>query len=163
MKTLGAALVLAEAGGVWLRMLAGQRRELDTLRRLAALLARMGAEIQGRRTPLPRLMEELAREESRLGPALRQVLSGLRAGEALPELLGRCADTWSLSPWCRAALWELGCALGGDAGESAEALAFARQRVLEELEEKRRSQREQERGSAALCFSGAALVVILLL
>ena len=44
-----------------------------------------------------------------------------------------------------------------------EALAFARQRVLEELEEKRRSQREQERGSAALCFSGAALVVILLL
>ena len=49
------------------------------------------------------------------------------------------------------------------AGESAEALAFARQRVLEELEEKRRSQRERERGSAALCFSGAALVVILLL
>ena len=60
-------------------------------------------------------------------------------------------------------LWVLGCALGGDAGESAGALAFARQRVLEELEEKRRSQRERERGSAALCFSGAALVVILLL
>ena len=158
MKTLGAALVLAAAGGVWLRMLAGQRRELDTLRRLAALLARMGAEIQGRRTPLPRLMEELAREESRLGPALRQVLSGLRAGEALPELLGRCADAWGLSPWCRTALWELGCA----AEESAEALAFARQRVLEELEERRRSQREREKGSAALCFSCAALVVILL-
>ena len=98
MKALGAALVLAAAGGVWLRTLAGQRRELDTLRRLAALLARMGAEIQGRRTPLPRLMEELAREEPRLGPGLRQVLSGLRAGEALPGLLGRCADTWSLSP-----------------------------------------------------------------
>ena len=163
MKTLGAALVLAAAGGVWLRMLAGQRRELDTLRRLAALLARMGAEIQGRRTPLPRLMEELAREESRLGPALRQVLSGLRAGEALPELLGRCADAWGLSPWCRTALWELGCALGGDVEESAEALAFARRRVLEELEERRRSQREREKGSAALCFSCAALVVILLL
>ena len=109
MKVLGAALVLAAAGGVWLRTLAGQRRELDTLRRLAALLARMGAEIQGRRTPLPRLMEELAREEPRLGPSLRQVLSGLQAGEALPGLLGRCADTWSLSPWCRTALWELGC------------------------------------------------------
>lgn len=53
MKALGAALVLAAAGGVWLRTLAGQRRELDTLRRLAALLARMGAEIQGRRTPCP--------------------------------------------------------------------------------------------------------------
>ena len=53
--------------------------------------------------------------------------------------------------------------IAGGKGESAEALAFARQRVLEELEEKRRSQREQERGSAALCFSGAALVVILLL
>ena len=57
----------------------------------------------------------------------------------------------------------LGCALGGDAEESAEALAFARQRVLEELEERRRSQREREKGSAALCFSCAALVVILLL
>ena len=157
MKALGAALVLAAAGGVWLRTLAGQRRELDTLRRLAALLARMGAEIQGRRTPLPRLMEELAREEPRLGPGLRQVLSGLRAGEALPGLLGRCADTWSLSPWCRAKVPML------EPSDSAEALAFARQRVLEELEEKRRSQREQERGSAALCFSGAALVVILLL
>ena len=163
MKALGVVLVLAAAGGVWLRMLAGQRRELDTLRRLAALLARMEAEIQGRRTPLPRLLEELSQAEPRLGPALRQILSGLWAGEALPELLGRCADTWGLSPWCRTALWELGCALGGDADPSAGALAFARQRVLEELEEKRRSQRERERGSAALCFSGAALVVILLL
>ena len=68
MKVLGAALVLTAAGGVWLREMIRQRRELDTLRRLAALLARMGAEIQGRRTPLPRLMEELAREEPRLGP-----------------------------------------------------------------------------------------------
>ena len=163
MKALGAALVLAAAGGVWLRTLAGQRRELDTLRRLAALLARMGAEIQGRRTPLPRLLEELVQEESRLGPALRQVLSGLRAGEALPELLGRCADAWGLSPWCRTALWELGCALGGDAEESAEALAFARRRVLEELEEKRRSQREREKGSGALGFFRADPVVLILL
>ena len=163
MKALGAALVFFAAAGVWISGLLRQRRELDTLRRLAALLARMGGEIQGRRTPLPRLLEELSQEEPRLGPALRQALSGLRAGEALPELLGRCADDWGLSLGCRTALEELGCALGGDAEESAGALAFARQRILEEQEEKRRSQRERERGSAALCFSGAALVVILLL
>ena len=106
---------------------------------------------------------ELSREETRLGPALEEILRGLQAGKALPGLLGGCADRWGLSPWCRTAMEELGCALGGDEGESGEALAFARHRILEELEEKRQSQGERERRSTALCFSGAALVILLLL
>ena len=153
-KALGALLVLISAGSVWASEIFCQRREVDVLRRLAALLARMEAEIRGRRTPLPRLLRELSREE---------ILRGLQAGEALPGLLGGCADRWGLSPWCRTAMEELGCALGGDEGESGEALAFARHRILEELEEKRQSQGERERRSTALCFSGAALVILLLL
>ena len=162
-KALGALLVLISAGSVWASEIFCQRREVDVLRRLAALLARMEAEIRGRRTPLPRLLRELSREETRLSPALEEILRGLQAGKALPGLLGGCADRWGLSPWCRTAMEELGCALGGDEGESGEALAFARHRILEELEEKRQSQGERERRSTALCFSGAALVILLLL
>ena len=54
-KALGALLVLISAGSVWASEILCQRREVDALRRLAALLARMEGEIRGRRTPLPRL------------------------------------------------------------------------------------------------------------
>ena len=103
-KALGALLVLISAGSVWASEIFCQRREVDVLRRLAALLARMEAEIRGRRTPLPRLLRELSREETRLGPALEEILRGLQAGKALPGLLGGCADRWGLSPWCRTAM-----------------------------------------------------------
>ena len=163
MKALGAALVLTSAAGVFLPEMLRRRREEDTLRCLAAVLGRMEAEIRGRRTPLPRLLETLSREEPSLGPGLGSVLAGLRAGAPLPELLRRCGEGWGLSLWCRTALEELGGALGGDAGESTGALTFARQRVLEELAEKRQGREEREKRVAALCFSGAALIIILLL
>ena len=163
MKWLGSLLVLAAAGSVWLSERRRRRREMDSLRRLGAVLFRMESEIRGRRTPLPRLLRQLAREEQHLGPALGETLQGLERGEPLPALLGRCAGEWDLSPWCRTALEELGEALGGDADESAEALELTRRRVLEELEERRQSQGERERRGTALCFSGAALIIILLL
>lgn len=162
MKALGAALVLAAAGGVWLRTLAGSAGSWIPFGVLQPSWPGWGPRSRAGRTPLPRLMEELAREEPRLGPGLRQVLSGRGRGR-LAGASGPAAPTPGASLPGAGRPCGNWAAPGGDAGESAEALAFARQRVLEELEEKRRSQREQERGSAALCFSGAALVVILLL
>ena len=162
MKTLGAALVLAAAGLIWGPELRRQRREVDTLRRLGAALARMEGAIQSRRLPLPRLLGELA-EEGPLGRQWAMAAAALAEGRPLPELLRRCAEEWGLSPWCCQTLFELGCALGGEAEESTQALALARQRILGELEEKRQSLRERSRRGTVLCFSAAAFVIILLL
>lgn len=67
MKWIGAVLIVAGCGGIGFCYAASQYNEMNTLRRLIALLDFMSCELQYKLTPLPDLFRQAAQEtEGRL-------------------------------------------------------------------------------------------------
>ena len=152
LKLLGSALILG--AGAWLRWntLAQQRRQRQTLRALLGALRRMAEEIRMARTALPLLLERLA---GQCGPDAAVLFSGAAAALLSGEL--------PLPLQSREVLADLGADLHGDEEAVCKAISLAVQRLEQHREDLENSRQAEEKRVTALCFSGAALLVILLI
>jgi hypothetical protein len=162
-KLMGSALVLGGGALCWWTALNRRRRVRQILRDLTAALRRMGEEIRMARTPLPLLLEVLA-EDCRSGEAavlFRQTAEKARLDGPLGPVWQAEVRRLPLEPRELAALEEL--PLRGDEEHICKAISLVCDRLEESAEARDRQRQEQDRRTAALCFSGAALLVILLI
>ena len=163
-KLLGSLLILA--GGFWARwsMVSVCRRELDTLSELTACLGEMAEEIRLARTPLPELLERLGRGRGAEITAFFSAVAGaVRRGEDAAQAWRQAVEELPLCDEDRDVLAEAGRCLGGDEASICKGLSLVTSHLSRSLEKQRSSRGEREKRVTALCFSGAALLVILLL
>ena len=165
-KALGGLLVAGASLWGWYRQSAERRRRMDTLWALSTGLERMAEAIRLERTPLPRLLERLGRED-RTGAAaavfFRGLAQALGGGERAETAWLAAAEALPLCREDREALAEAAGALAGDEEQVCRALTAASARLRRSFEEARRVRPEREKRAAALWLSGGALLVILLI
>lgn len=164
LKLLGSACILG--GGILARyvQMAERRREMDTLSDLLWALRRMAEEIRLARTPLPVLLERLAQGCGQdAGAFFRQASAAARGGEDLGEAWRRGTGALPLCPGSAAALAELGGALCGDEESVCKGISLAVYALAKDAEERTARRAEEGKRATALCLSGAALLVILLI
>ena len=163
-KVVGSALVLL--GGVLARQLhlAERRRGLEALREVTAALRQMADAIRMARTPLPALLDALAlgRGEA-VGDFFRAAAQAARRGGDLRRTWETAAEELPLCPADRAALRELAGSLQGDEESVCRAINLVTGQLARSMEEQTRRRPEEEKRATALCLSGAALLVILLI
>lgn len=163
-KLLGSLLILG--GGLWARwsMVSVCRRELDTLSELTACLSEMAEEIRQARTPLPELLDRLGRGRGTEVTAFFSHVAGVvRQGGDAALAWRQAAEELPLCDEDRDVLTEAGRQLGGDETSVCKGISLVTSHLTRSLEEQRRSRGEREKRVTALCFSAAALLVILLL
>lgn len=160
-KGLGGLLVTGAFLSGWYRQRAERRLRMDTLWSLSTGLSRMAESIRLERTPLPRLLERLGREDG--GVFFRRLEEALRQGETAERAWRTAAETLPLDRPDRDALAEAAGALAGDEEQVCRALTAAASRLNRSLEAARAAGPEREKRAAALWLSGAALLVILLI
>ena len=158
LKLLGSACILAGGFLVQGARLSERRRQWDTLSDVLTALRRMGEEIRLARTPMPLLLEYLAKDRCPDAAAFfSETAECLRRGESLEESWRREVSRLPLPPEA------LGTALGGDEEEACKAISLAAYELAKHAEERAAERKGEDRRAAALCFSAAALLVILLI
>ena len=164
MKLLGAALVLTGFGAAWWSQMRAWRQEEETTACLAALLEQLCARIRLTRRPLPRLLREVSgagRSPAEL--CLRETAEAVERGVPPAQAWAAACRTLPLGETARAAAAEPGGALSGGEEDICKAIQIAADRLRAELTQLRQEKRDRARRSGAVCFSAAALVIILLL
>ncbi|MBR4211699.1 MAG: stage III sporulation protein AB [Oscillibacter sp.] len=163
MKICGIACILV--GALWgTRVSIGERRRRrGLLADLRAALARMGDEIRLARVPLPDLLERVAETcGADAAGFFRAVSAGIRRGLGPSGTWTEAADTLPLSDTDRATLREFASVLRGDEEQIRTAAALLSGRLERSLRDMDDAAPADLRRSAALMFSAAALLVILL-
>ena len=116
------------------------------------------------RTPLPSLLDALAKS---CGPEgadfFHQAAETARRGGDLPAAWHHAAGGLPLEPGDREALAALGDSLHGDEESVCKAISLVIYQLAKSLEETDRVRQQEEKRTAALCFSAAVLMVILLI
>lgn len=164
LKILGSACILG--GGVLARYFqaTAHRREMDTLSDLLWALRRMAEEIRMARTPLPLLLDRLSQGcGEAAGAFFQDAAAAARQGEDLGSIWRQGAESLPLSAASASALAELGESLGGDEEQICKAISLVIYSLAKEAEERSSRQPEESKRATALCLSGAALLVILLI
>ena len=161
-KVLGSLLVFGGGGMFWRLQMQSRRSRRRILADLILALRRMQEEIRMVRPPLPELLEKLAEPcGSETGNLLREMAKAGAEGEAVDVV-------WRTGV-CRLPLSEpeqeilLGLSFGGDETKVCKEISLVLYRLSNCAETLDRNRGEVEKREAALCFSGAALLVILLI
>ena len=164
MKLMGAACILG--GGAWARWLqlsAGRQRRM-ALSGMTAALQQMAEEVRMARTPMPALLTCLGRSRTGAeGAFFRSVSEHLKAGLPLPEAWGQALGALPLPESALAVLAELGRGLQGDEEKVCKAILLTTGTLEKQLDNLEKQRPEAERRATALWFSGAAMLVILLI
>lgn len=163
MKAYGIACILL--GALWGMGVAARdrRRRRRLLSDLTAGVTRIGEEVRLSRLPLPDLLGRLADDCAPDAAAFfRTVAEGVRAGEPPGVRWRDAVRTLPLSTEDAQTLCELSTALRGDETQICNAAELASARLERSLGDMDRRASADLRQSAALLFSAAALLVILL-
>ena len=164
LKMLGSACILAGSVLAQAVRLSDHRRQWDTLSDMLSALRQMGEEIRLARTPMPLLLEYLAKgRRPDAASFFNKTAEELRRGESLKAAWQRGISGLPLPPEDMRALEPLGAALGGDEEQACKALAQSVYELAKHAEERAAERNAEDRRAAALCFSAAALLVILLI
>lgn len=164
LKLIGSLCILG--GGFLLRRisLAQRRRQRDTLSELACALRRMSEEIRSTRKPLPLLLKQLTDHCETEAAALFAAAAEAAAAKGSVERVWReAAETLPLSRETGHTLAELGADLRGDAEQICNAISLVMLHLSVDAEEWDKNFRTDGQRISALCLSGAALLVILLI
>ena len=164
LKLTGCLCILA--GGFLARwqQMTQRRRRRDTLSDLLCALRRMCEEIRCTRTPLPALLERLGGDCGEDAAGLFYAAAKASAkGEQLSDAWKRAAQSLPLSRETGASLARLGEDLRGDEEQICNAVSLVMLCLSREAEEMDRNVRADGQRVSALCLSGAALLVILLI
>ena len=160
---MGSICVLGGGLLCWLTALAERRRTRTALGDLLSALRRMREEIRMARTPLPLLLEAL--EADCRGPEtaalFQRSAAAARQGEGLETAWRDGVQLLPLALKEREALEAL--TLRGDEESVCKGISLVITALARNIEELERQRPERDRRAAALCFSGAALLVILLI
>jgi len=164
LKLLGSLCVLAAGGLVWVQRHAALRREMEALRTLTEELERMASGIRLDRAPVPRLLARAGLGRNGDASAFfRSVSDGLCRGKSLAEAWRDAAAVLPLTDGDRRTVAELGVSLTGDEAQACKGIDLVNIYLRKRYGELERQRPERERQSTALCFSAAALVIILLI
>lgn len=163
-KLLGSLCVFSGGALAWWEQMAERRRKRDTLSDLLAALRRMAEEVRMARTPLPMLLDTLSQG---CGPEaaafFQRTGEAARRGEDFCGVWEREADLLPLAVGDKAALTNLGSGLHGDEESICKAISIVIYELAKSVEELEQRRRSEEKQATALCFSAAALLVILLI
>lgn len=163
-KLLGSLCVFAAGGMVWWSRRQERQKKRRLLSDLIAALGRMETEIRLARIPLPRLLKRLAEgrgEETRA--FFQDAFRGLEAGETLAAAWNRAVEKLELPNEDKQVLLTLQETMQGDETSACKGILLAREKLQNRLKELVNQRSEAEKRATALCFSAAALVVILLI
>ena len=163
-KLMGSLCVFAAGAVAWYVQRQERRNRRDLLGELIAALGRMETEIRLARTPLPRLLERLAAERHGEAAAfLAAVSRGLKAGESPAAAWNRAVGALPLPEEERRAFLALADSLQGDEESACKGISLARKTLQNSLKKLEDQRPDEDKRATALCFSAAALVVILLI
>lgn len=163
-KLLGSLCVFAAAGTVWLRRLRERQRRRQLLAALVSSLDRMETALRLTRAPLPRLLEQLAGEDGGAASDLfRRTSRALRAGEPPRQAWEGALAALPLAEEDKQPLLTLADALQGDEESACKGISLASEVLRQRLEKQEAQRGEEDKRATALCFSAAALLVILLI
>ena len=162
LKLLGSACILAGSVLAQAVRLSDRRRQWDTLSDMLSALRQMGEEIRLARTPMPLLLEYLAKDRCPDAAAFfNQTAEALRRGESLTAAWQRGISCLPLPPEDIRVLEPLGAALGGDEEQACKALAQSVYELAKHAEERAAERKAEDRQAAALCVVGAILALVL--
>ena len=164
MKLMGSLCVLFAGGSVWWLQHQEQRRRRQVLAELAAALDYMETSIRLNRTPLLPLFRQAARGRCHeVSQLFERSVAALAAGRS-PEIVWcQAVSCLPVSETDKRALSELVNALQGDEASACKGILLARKELQNSLSQLEKQRPEEEKRTAALCFSAAALLVILLI
>ena len=163
-KLLGSLCVFAAGGMAWWSRRQERQKKRRLLSDLIAALGRMETEIRLTRIPLPRLLKRLAEgcgEETRA--FFQDASRGLEAGETLAAAWNRAVEKLGLPDGDKQVLLTLQETMQGDEMSACKGISLAMEKLRNRLKELDNQRPEEEKRATALCFSAAALVVILLI
>lgn len=163
-KLLGAACILSGSAAVWVRQVSASRKELAVLREMLLVLDQMEGEVRLLRTPLPRLLRKLAAGRiSCVSVCLIRAAAALEGGDALRDRENGILSELPVGADGQKALAELAEKLDGGEEQVCNGILLVRKELADILEKKRLRQKETEKRGAAMCFSAAALLIIILI
>lgn len=162
-KLAGSLCIVAASVGAAVTVLRGQRRELLLLAGLSAALEQMEGEIRLNRSPMLRLLERLGRRAGPEAAFFHWIIAEIHRGGDLGSAWRKAVEETDIPPQEKLLLRETGEVLAGDEEKACRSLRVAAESLRRALEERSRHQADRERRSAAVCFSGGALLVILLI
>ena len=163
-KLLGSLCVFAAGGMVWWSRRQERQKKRRLLSDLVTALGRMETEIRLTRIPLPRLLKRLAEgcgEETRA--FFQDASRGLEAGETLAAAWNRAVEKLELPDGDKQVLLTLQETIQGDEISACKGVLLVMEKLRNRLKELDNQRPEEEKRATALCFSTAALVVILLI
>lgn len=164
LKLLGSLCILVAGGIVRTFRVQAFRREVSVLCGMLSALEEMSDEIRLNRTPLPRLLRQVGRGRGAdVAQFFQTAAAAASGGESLAETWQTTALALPLAKSEQTAIAELGKKLCGDEKEACKGILLACNQMRKTIDEKRRQQPDVEKRSTALCFSGAALLIILLI
>ncbi|MCI8328349.1 MAG: hypothetical protein HFG02_01665 [Oscillibacter sp.] len=164
LKLLGSLLIACGGAFAWQLQRTERRRRRDTLSDLQRAFRRMGETVRMTRTPLPALLKSLAADcKEPVAAFFTAVSQAAGEGEELSKIWREQAETLPLNAADRAAVLNLVFDLQGDEEKVCKAISLVARELTEHAGEAERLRPETEKRAAALWFSAAALLVILLL
>ena len=162
-KLVGSLCVLFAGGSVWWLQHQEQRRRRQVLAELAAPLDYMETSIRLNRTPLLPLFRQAGGRCHEVSQLFERSAAALAAGRS-PEIVWcQAVSCLPVSETDKRALSELVNALQGDETSVCKGILLARKELQNSLSQLEKQRPEEEKRTAALCFSAAALLVILLI
>lgn len=165
MKLAGSVLLLLSAGGLCLLRRREAMLPLRLGRALLEDLAALAYQIRVCRRPMPVLLEEYLTEGLGAEWLWQPLLAQLQLADKNGTTLSRCwqSAVQGLPPALKRLLAPLGTALGMDGEQLSVAVEETREELTRFLREETSRQASQGRITAALCLSGALLVILVLL
>ena len=163
LKLLGSLLVAGGGVLAWQLQRAERRRKQETLSDLQRAFRRMAEEVRMARTPLPALLNSLSKGCGGAASAFFAAVSQAAGeGESLPKVWQEQAEALPLDPADQSAVASLAHDLQGDEEKVCKAIIHVSHTLEESAGEAARTAPDREKRAAALWFSAAALLVILL-
>ena len=163
-KLVGSLCVLFAGGSVWWLQRQEQRRRRQIVAELASTLERMETAIRLNRTPLLPLFRQAARGRCHeVSQLFERGAAALAAGRSPETVWRQAVSCLSVSETDKRALSELVDALQGDETSACKGLLLVREELQNSLSQLEKQRPDEEKRAAALCFSTAALLVILLI
>ena len=153
-KLVGSLCVLFAGGSVWWLQRQERRHRRQVLAELAAALDGMETSIRLNQTPLLPLFRQTARGRCH---------EVSQAGRSPETVWCQTVSCLPVSETDKRALSELVNALQGDETSACKGILLARKELQNSLSQLEKQRPEEEKRTAALCFSAAALLVILLI
>ncbi len=164
MGVVGAICIVVGCGGLWLLHLRQQHQKVETIAQFSGIMLEIRGEILSHQTPLPRIFLRLSHSaHGQVGDFFQELTLELQEGVALQTAWEDRVLAADFPNEVEGVLLQVGRSFSGDEEQICKVLSLANgclERILKVYQEKLPDNR---RSFGALCFSGGALLLILLL